>query len=152
MKKLLIAFSVYAIIFSALFIHGGYYLSEGWGYIDSSPYRDYLYVLQFIFLPLLVICATIHLAIISGKLVNMKYQLLAAAGAGSGGLIYLVLSIEMSSDPMAHMAYLGLFPFAAVFAFLGFVIGFVIQISYKLLRRKNNAVTAGETDPAVRKC
>lgn len=133
----LILFCAYAGLVFLLFALGAFILSNGWGSIDSSPSRDFLYLDLFVLLPAASATGIVHLL---GYLVSLKVAMISIGCGflcGIGGVALLEYSISYSDDPVAEMGRIASVLVFCAFAAAGFVVASLVQLGVQALRKRH---------------
>ena len=124
-KKPLIIFTTYALL-NAGFCSLGFMLADGWSHVDSSTYRNFLYLVFFVLWPIIIGISIIHFlsSLITKKiaLTALKISLLF----GLAGPLFLQILIATSRDPITGMAWIGGIIYYVIFTLGGFVISCIV--------------------------
>jgi uncharacterized membrane protein len=125
-KKLLSLIITYGALLTIIYFLGAFILSKGWGYIDASPHRNFLYVLALYITPIVILTFIAHLiAVIIDKKI-FKKSIITGLLLGFLGPLALHFAIKSSPDGEAAMAYI-LIPLSySVFCFVGFILSCIV--------------------------
>lgn len=123
----------------------GYVLADGWVSIDSSRYRSFLYVVQFLLVPLDFLILLMQFAKLVVRPGVLKPSLHFGAVLAVACVVFLYIVFDSSADPAAQMAVIGL-PLYGAFFFLIGLVGSVCVRSIFTRPAKDRAEHAGAQD------
>ena len=135
--------AIYLPILAMIFIW--FWLESDGGRVDASPYRDTLYVVYFLVLPVGASAFLIHLIAALGTPKSMKRRLSISATAGCFGIFLLHMMIKTSSDGEAAMGYLAIVIAFCLFSVAGFLVSTLVYYLHYIMHKKSNE-QSGDND------
>ncbi len=120
-------------------IFAWFWLESDGGRVDASPFRDALYVMYFLVLPVGISAFLIHLLATLGTPRTLKWRLSISVAAGCLGVFLLHVMIKTSSDGEAVMAYLAIVIAFCLFSVAGFVVSTLAFYVCHIIRKNQSS-------------